>query len=502
MNAVAYCRVSTNVKDQLNSLETQREFFKAYAEKAGYRLLRVYSDKGRSGTQTAKRDDFNSMMRDARSGAFQVVLVKDISRLARNTVDLLQCCRELRGYGVEVQFVGYQMNNLGNSEFLLTLYAAIAQEESCNTSQRIKFSKKHNAENGRVPNLVYGYQKIKDELFQLQIDPTESGIVRDIFKQYTENGDGTLKIAQRLNAAGVKTKRGKAWTQNAVARVLCHRLYIGDVVGGKEEIVNFPNSKRVKKQESEWIVTHNESLRILDDDTFLKAQEILKARSDAFRTENKRHSNAHLFSTLIRCKECGWSFRRTVKTYRNTYVRWVCSARNGHGASACHNAAAIDEAALTEALQSYFAQLLQNEEQITERVLNEFEQAYCDGRETRREEAALDERIQELTKRKEREMALFANGFLTMDELEMRIGHIKTELPLLEEKRRVLSDGLPTREAIHKALLSVCRDTKAITDLSQMSNAALKRIVKEITVDCNGRVDIYLNQLNQGLPEN
>lgn len=95
------------------------------------------------------------MMHGAETGIFQIVLIKDVSRLARNTVVLLEACRKLRSLGIEVQFLNYQMNNMGNSEFLLTLYAAMAQEESYNTSKRIKFSKKFNAERGKVPNSLW-----------------------------------------------------------------------------------------------------------------------------------------------------------------------------------------------------------------------------------------------------------------------------------------------------------------------------------------------------------
>ncbi len=490
MNAVAYCRVSTDTGDQLNSLETQRDFFEAYARKMGYHLIHVYSDKGLSGARTQKRDGFRQMMEEARLGRFQTVLVKDISRLARNTVDLLKCCRELREYGIEVQFLSYQMNNMGSSEFLLTMYAALAQEESHNTSQRIKFSKRHNASKGKVPNLIYGYDKIAEELFQLRINPTESEIVKQIFRWYVKDGDGTMKIAQKLNGMGVRTKRGYRWTQNAVARILSHDIYVGKIIGGKEEIVNFPDSRRIKKQESDWITVQNDSLRIIDDEVFFHAQALLRERADAF--GKTRHSNKHLFSTLIRCKECGWSFRRTVKTYKNTYVRWVCSARNGHGTDACGNAIAVDENDLILALQNYFAKLLQNEEQTIESTLRGFEEA----RDQKHDDARRNEligRIKDMRARKEREMLLFSNGFLTMDELNRRIGYIKTELPQLEaELARLRAQNPDRRQKLPRASEELYGN---VSDVRNLSNAELKRIVKEITVDKDGHVDVYLNLL-------
>lgn len=96
-----------------------------------------------------------------------------------------------------------------------------------------------------------------------------------------------------------------------------------------------PDGSERDKDETEWMVVERPELRIIEDETFEKAQEILRGRHDAFNLSHERQSNKHLFSTLIKCKECGWSFRRTVRTYKNTYVRWVCSGRNGRGVDSC-----------------------------------------------------------------------------------------------------------------------------------------------------------------------
>ena len=140
MNVVAYCRVSTDKRDQLNSLETQKTFFEEYAQKMNYNLLHIYADPGRSGTKIQKREDFQKMLTDAKTGDFSLILVKDVSRFARNTVDALEVVRELKAIGVKVQFISSQMDSLGDSEFLLAVMSAIAQEESYNISKRIKFS--------------------------------------------------------------------------------------------------------------------------------------------------------------------------------------------------------------------------------------------------------------------------------------------------------------------------------------------------------------------------
>ena len=186
MNIAAYCRVSTDKADQLNSLEAQKQFFSEYTQRTGDNLVRLYADEGISGTKIKNRKEFLRMMADAEHGLFDMVVVKDISRFARNTVDLLQNVRKLKALGIETQFLTANMTSMGNSEFVLTIFGALAQEESANTSKRVKFGKKMNAEKGRVPNIVYGYDKTIGDYFNLAINEEEAAVIRQIYKWYIE----------------------------------------------------------------------------------------------------------------------------------------------------------------------------------------------------------------------------------------------------------------------------------------------------------------------------
>jgi site-specific DNA recombinase len=129
---------------------------------------------------------------------------------SRNTVDFLQSIRALKALGIETTFLTANMTVLGNSEFVLTIFGALAQEESANTSKRVKFGKKMNAEKGRVPNIVYGYDKTIGDYFNLEINKEEARNVRQIYKWYIDEGYGAAKIANMLNEQGIKTKRNCA----------------------------------------------------------------------------------------------------------------------------------------------------------------------------------------------------------------------------------------------------------------------------------------------------
>lgn len=502
MNIAAYCRVSTDKSDQLNSLETQKEFFLEYTKRTGDNLIKLYADEGISGTKIKNRKEFQRMLADAEKGLFDMVVVKDISRFARNTVDLLQSVRKLKSLGIETQFLTANMTSMGNSEFVLTIFGALAQEESANTSKRIKFGKKMNAEKGRVPNIVFGYDKTIGDYFTLSINENEAKAIRQIFQWYTEEGYGGSKIANMLNERGIKTKRGNNWSQNAVCRVLTNEIYTGKIINGKEEIVDFLTGQRKEKDESEWLVTIRPELRIIEDEVFDKAQDILKGRHDSFKITHERQSNKYLFSTLIKCKECGWSFRRTVRQYKNTYVRWVCSGHNGKGADSCPNAVTVDEEELIRALQEYFQEILSKKKKVINYVIKEFQRVYKAKDENIEYEKQLNTELNKLRKSREKYMDMYTDDLISREELNEKIGGMRKEIERLENELKMVSYHLTKGEQLEAILNSTFKQLEDITDVHEMTNVQLKRLINKIEVDKDGNVDIYLRLIGDlGLDE-
>ena len=492
MNIAAYCRVSTDKEDQLNSLEAQKSFFSEYCEKTGDNLVRLYADEGISGTKTKNRREFLQMMSDAEHGLFQMVVVKDISRFARNTVDLLQNIRKLKAMGIETQFLTANMTSMGNSEFVLTVFGALAQEESNNTSKRVKFGKKINAEKGRVPNFVYGYDKTIGDYFNLTINEEEAEVVRQIFKWYTKDGYGASKIASMLNERKLRTKRDCQWSQNAICRILTNELYTGKIINGKQEVADFLTGKRTEKDSEEWIVVERSELRIIEPEVFDEAQKILSERSKTFKFTSERHSNQYLFSTLIKCKHCGWSFRRMVRTYKNTYVRWVCSGHNMQGAESCPNAVAVDEDELINALEEYFAGLLKDKKNVIRQVVSEFERVYKAKDENENLEKELKAKISKLEKTRKKYMDMFTDEIISRKELNEKLGGSLKELERLENELKMVSYHITRSEQLENILNNTFKEIESITDLRSMTNAQLKRIIQKIEVDKDGNVDIYL----------
>ena len=430
------------------------------------------------------------------------VVVKDISRFARNTVDLLQSVRKLKSLGIETQFLTANMTSMGNSEFVLTIFGALAQEESANTSKRIKFGKKMNAEKGKVPNLVYGYDKIIGDYFNLSINEEEAKVIRQIFKWYTEEGYGGSKIAGMLNERGIKTKRGNNWSQNSICRILTNEIYTGKIINGKEEVTDFLTGQRKEKDESEWMVTVRPELRIIDDEIFDKAQDIIKGRQKSFIITRERQSNKYLFSTLIKCKDCGWFFRRTVRQYKNTYVRWVCSGHNGRGAASCPNAVTVDEEELIQVLQEYFQDILSKKKKVVDYVIREFQRVYKAKDENVEYEKELNDKLSKLRKSREKYMDMYTDDLISREELNEKIGGMRKEIERLENELKMVSYHLAKGEQLEAILNSTFRQMEDITDVHEMTNTQLKRLIQKIEVDKDGNVDIYLRLIGDlGLDE-
>lgn len=501
MNIVAYCRVSTEKEDQLNSLEAQKNFFLEYTERSGDNLVKLYADEGLSGTKIKNRKQFLQMMADAELGLFDMVVVKDISRFARNTVDLLQNIRRLRELGIETQFLTANMTNLGNSEFVLTVFGALAQEESANTSKRVKFGKKINAEKGRVPNIVYGYDKTIGDYFNLTINKDEANVVRQIFNWYINDGHGATKISMLLNEQSIKTKRGCKWSQNAICRILENELYTGKIINGKEEVADFLTGRRAIRSEQEWYIVERPELRIIDDNTYKTAQILKKQRNVKFKNDKKRHSNQYLFSTLIRCKDCGWSFCRSVRTYKNTYVKWVCSGHN-RGADSCPNAVTVDEGELINTIEKYFIDILAQKKNVINLVVDEFTKVYKAKDENVTYETELRNALNKLNRNRQKYMDMYTDDLITREELNEKIGKDKHEIERLQGELKMVEQHITKGDRLNMILKDTFKEIEDISDLRNINNAQLKKVIDRIEVDHDGNVEIFLKLFKEiGLNE-
>ncbi len=501
MKIAAYCRVSTEKEAQIDSLEKQIEFFNEFTKKNGYELYKLYADEGISGKQIKHRKQFQQMMIDAKAKKFDKVVVKDVSRFARNTVDLLQSVRELKSYGVQVDFLNNGEVMEGGSEFILTILGAMAQQESANMSKRVKFGKDITAQKGRVPNLVFGYDKISNERYTLKINEEEAKIVKEIFESYVYKGIGTTKIAWNLNDRGIRTKKTKSkWVQTSIVRMLKNPIYTGRVTNKKSEVTDFITGTRKELPEEEWIVVEKPEMRIISDELFNRAQELLEQRSNEFKLNNKREKTEYVFSTLIYCKHCGYSFRRIKRKYTANgpeYIRWVCSGRNSMGVNHCPNTTVIDEEELLNAIKIYLKSIIKNKTDFMKTVEKEFEKITKLRENDERSEESLLKEIEKVTVKKQKYMEMFQNEIINIQELKKYTNPLNEDIARLERELKLITSEIKEKDVLEKELNKTIKTVDDILNNQTITNAMLKTIIDVIEVDSDSNVEVRLKLLNE-----
>ena len=501
MKIAAYCRVSTEKEAQIDSLEKQIEFFNEFTKKNGYELYKLYADEGISGKQIKHRKQFQQMMQDAKAKKFDKVVVKDVSRFARNTVDLLQSVRELKSYGVQVDFLNNGEVMEGGSEFILTILGAMAQQESANMSKRVKFGKDITAQKGRVPNLVFGYDKMPNERYTLKINEEEAKIVKEIFESYVYKGIGTTKIAWNLNDRGIRTKKTKSkWVQTSIVRMLKNPIYTGRVTNKKSEVTDFITGTRKELPEEEWIVVERPEMRIISDELFNRAQELLEQRSNEFKLNNKREKTEYVFSTLIYCKHCGYSFRRIKRKYTADgpeYIRWVCSGRNSMGVNHCPNTTVIDEEELLNAIKIYLKNIIKNKKDFMKVVEKEFEKITKLRENNERSEESLLKEIEKVTVKKQKYMEMFQNEIINIQELKKYTNPLNEDIARLERELKLITSEIKEKDVLEKELNKTIKTVDDILNNQTITNAMLKTIIDVIEVDSDSNVEVRLKLLNE-----
>lgn len=501
MKIAAYCRVSTEKEAQIDSLEKQIEFFNEFTKKNGYELYKLYADEGISGKQIKHRKQFQQMMQDAKAKKFERVVVKDVSRFARNTVDLLQSIRELKSYGIQVDFLNNGEVMEGGSEFILTILGAMAQQESANMSKRVKFGKDITAQKGRVPNIVFGYDKMPNERYTLKINEEEAKIVKEIFESYVYKGIGTSKIAWDLNDRGIRTKKTKSkWVQTSIVRMLKNPIYTGRVTNKKSEVTDFITGTRKELPEEEWIVVERPEMRIISDELFNRAQDILAQRSNEFKLNNKREKTEYIFSTLIYCKHCGYSFRRIKRKYTNDgpeYIRWVCSGRNSMGVNHCPNTTVIDEEELLNAIKEYLKSIISNKKNFMKAVEKEFEKITKLRESNERSEESLLQEIEKVTVKKQKYMEMFQNEVINIQELKQYTNPLNEDIARLERELKLITSEIKEKDVLEKELTKTIKTVDDILNNKTITNAMLKTIIDVIEVDSDSNVEVRLKLLNE-----
>ena len=379
----------------------------------------------------------------------------------------------------------------------LTLFSAMAQEESNNLSKRVKWGKKINAEKGRVPQRVFGYDRVDN--FTLSINPEEARIVRKIFSLYIDRGLGCRTISIQLNREGDKTKFGSDWNARGVRRVLVNPIYCGTLINHKYEIEDFLTGKQVSIPEEERFFHHRPDWAIVPQETFQRARQIMESRRKTYDSgepfRQGRYSSKHIFSTMIKCEHCGRSFTRKSYTYQNTRVYWRCVTNDQYTAEKCDNRVILDEPELLEQLRQYVASIIGDREVFISRVLRELDRLSPQDRDPEQCRQALEAEQKKLSAKRERYQELYANDLITMDELKQKLGTVTERLRSIDGELAQLRH--PEQPGGDREQ-SLCRqEIMKFLELETITNMDLRRILDHISVNQDGTIRVVLKKLDE-----
>lgn len=323
IRCAAYCRVSSNSEDQINSFMAQTRYYeKAFENSETEKLIDIYADEGVTGTREDKRDEFQRMIKDCRKGKIDRIYTKSISRFARNTKDCLKNIRELKSLGITIYFEKENVDTANmTDEMMITILGGLAQEESISISQNMRWSIKKRMENGTFnpSQLPYGYERINGKIL---INESEAEIVNYIFSKYI-SGNGMESIAKELNKSQIdKDEKGYIWCKNTIRYILMNEKYTGKSIFQKFYTTdNFPFKQKENKGELERYLVANTMPPIISEEKFEIVQKLIAERKENCKSSEK----VYPLSSIIKCGKCGCSFKRKMI---NKKVCWTCSRHN------------------------------------------------------------------------------------------------------------------------------------------------------------------------------
>ncbi|MBQ9024432.1 MAG: recombinase family protein [Bacilli bacterium] len=337
----AYCRVSTDMEDQISSYNSQIiHYSNVIKSNPDWIFVGIYADEGITGTQTKKRVEFLRMIEDCKRGKIDMIIAKSISRFARNTVDTLKYVRMLKGLGIDIYFEKENIHTLDmNNELLLTLFSAFAQGESESTSENVKLGYRAKMKRGEPCGTIACYGFIWDKINkEILINEKEAAVVRKIFDLYLK-GFGSTIICKKLNEEGIPSpKGGNKWYPSVIKTMLRNEKYVGDLCGQKSYILD-PITHKQKKNRGEktkyYVKEHHAG--IISREIYDKAQDIYNKRSIKLKDGEEyceKFSMRYTYSSKIKCGNCGSNFKRRITHYVNklgekhSYVYWICSCKN------------------------------------------------------------------------------------------------------------------------------------------------------------------------------
>lgn len=352
----AYARVSTDSDEQYTSYDAQVTYYTNFIKgKPNWEFVKVYADEGISGTSTKRRDDFKEMIESALNGKIDLIITKSISRFARNTLDTISITRQLKAKGIEVYFEKENLWSLDDkTEFLLTIMASIAQEESRSISQNITIGKRWGMKEGKV-SFAYknflGYKKVDGKIV---IDEAQAETVRLIYMMFLKEGKTCTGIAEFLKSKGIPTPSGKSfnWTKNTVYSILTNEKYKGDALLQKKYTADYLEHRVVPNNgELPQYYVENNHPAIIEREVWEMVQTEMMRRSML----GAAYSGNSIFASKLICADCGKPYGKKKWHSTSKYAREIyrCNAKYNKGQTQCQTPNLTEEDIKARFIKAY-----------------------------------------------------------------------------------------------------------------------------------------------------
>lgn len=422
LNVAYYARVSTEKVEQQASIKHQEEHFEELIHSNNrWKFAGSYIDDGISGMHADKREEFQRMLRDAKLGKIDMIITKEISRFARNTLDSIQYTRELLSYGVCVWFQNDGINTIDDdSEFRLTIMAGVAQDEIRKLSSRVKFGHAQSIKNGVVlGHRMYGYSNNQGKL---ELIPEEADMVRMIFQDYA-SGISTPRIEKKLWNMGYRSFKGGKISRDVIKNIIRNPKYKGYYCGGKVKVVDMFTKKQEFLPQSEWIMFKDDGSRvpqIIDETTWEKANTYLRERGEAIKSRRTSFKNENIFTGKLFCANDGapyWMKQHYIRGKED--VRWVCSYKIKNGAASC-NSFGLAESELKEIIAELINKSSENIDSILEEYFEILQSSIKNIPDNKNEISRLEKQIDLLKQKREKILEYNLDGKISDDEFISR----------------------------------------------------------------------------------
>lgn len=501
-----YARVSTEFNVQLNSLDNQITYYTDFINNnPNWEYVEGYVDEGISGVSTAKRERFNEMIEDGKLGLFDLVITKEVSRFARNTLDSIRFTRELLSNGVAVYFQSDNINTLDeDSELRLTIMSSMAQDESRKISNRVRFGHHQAIKNGTVlgTNNMFGYTK-KDG--KLMIDEEQAEFIRELFEMYATGKFSMKQMEKHFYQKGIRNSKGNKLSHSTMGNIIRNPKYKGYFVGNKVVITDLFTKKQKFLPEEEWVMYKDETGKtvpaIVSEELWEKANEVLYMRSQDVITAQHKTVHQNLLTGKLICSHCGKPYYRKDAVGKNgeKISKWVCSGKIKNGADSCPSHA-IYENEIKPMIEDIFKSGQQNIEELSACVLKLVSEL-LDANNNQAEINRLNKELVTQQKMKAKLLKFNTEGNMSDSEFFRMTAECDEEIAKLQMQIDTITQSTKTEQDMKKELANIKAILKAAEkhiDDEEIDKAFIDRYIKEIIVYPEEDITRFEIRLNAG----